>query len=91
MVLGMGTSERRVVEERERSKLWEKGEELRREHPDRVGVNAGRRVHREERTEVTGRKSPPFAGRREGWGTLNLSRGVALEEYEQREVTRGGA
>src|SRR5208282_5891040 len=39
MVLGMGASERRVVEVGERSKRWERGEGLRRGH----------RVHREKR------------------------------------------
>ena len=47
---------------------WEVGwagkeERLRRGHPDRVGVNAERRVRREEGrrgAEAFGRKSPPF-------------------------------
>ncbi len=34
--------------------------------------------------EVSDRKSPPFAGKREGWGTLKFKGEVALEEKPKR-------
>jgi hypothetical protein len=37
------------------------------------------------RCEAFGRQSPPFAERREGWGTLKFSCGMALEDKPKRE------
>jgi hypothetical protein len=56
MVLGMGASERRVVEERERSKWGGRKAKDYAEDTEDAEFTEKRRA-----TEVTGRKSPPFA------------------------------